>query len=80
MRASIHGESDCRDYPIEDIFYTEIFLDGVKQDLCTVADEEGGYVLLYDEAQRDGCVKKVTGRVEIRLPVDSRKWTGLYGS
>ena len=69
MRASMHGEADCRDFPVEKLFHAKVFLDGVEQKFAVVADEEESFVERYVEARGDCCqgTEIVRGKVEIRL-------------
>ena len=83
MRASMHGQKDCRDYDAADTFDTTVYLDGVRQDMCIVADEEAGYVVRYCKSYPppDGPLwepptEVMHGRVKICLPVNSATWTG----
>ena len=77
MRASIHSADDCRDFPYEEIMNVKVFLDDVEQEMCTIADEEGGYVQRYEDWT--GEQETVRGVVRIiGLQVDSRRWTGRY--
>lgn len=61
-----------------------IYLDGVEQKECVMADEEAGVIRRYvwplrpDEHDDDDLpMETVTGRVEIRYAVPSERWTGI---
>lgn len=66
--------NDIASYPSDKVALchrAEIYLNGVKQDRVTVADEEGGYIVRY-AAERAGAdhwpTEMLYGRVEIRDP------------
>lgn len=66
--------NDIKNYPPEKVALcqrAEVYLDGVKQDRVTVADEEGGYIVRY-AAERAGMdhwpTETLNGKVEIKDP------------
>lgn len=77
MRISIKT-GDRTDVPLAELLHsTEYhpYLDGIRQDLALMADEEEGVMECYYPTSVRTHLRY--GKVEIRRPVDSRKWTGL---